>query len=121
MGEHLPHYAIPAPPNASETTRGLIEVVNAAEAAALTDDTRAMTPEKTLTGLRGSAAQASGSNRGTAAIASTSEADGGTNNTDIMTSSRVKRRIDAKIVEHTQAEYDALSSPNSNILYVIVG
>ena len=113
--------AIPAPPNASETTRGLIEVVNAAEAAALTDDTRAMTPEKTLTGLRGSAAQATGSNRGTAAIASTSEADGGTNNTDIMTASRVKRRIDAKIVEITQDDYDALSTPNSNILYAIVG
>ena len=111
---------IPSAGNASESTRGLIEVANTAEAAALTDDQRAMTPEKTLTGLRGSAAQASGSNRGTAAIASTGEADGGTNNTDIMTPSRVKRRIDAKIVQRTQAQYDALT-PNSNILYVIVG
>ena len=108
--------------SANTTRRGTIEIASTGEADAGNDTSRAMTaalvtrlidaipdPPNSSTGTRGLIEQAN-----------QSEADAGNDTSRSMTPALVKRRIDAKIVELTQAQFDALT-PNSNVLYVIVG
>ena len=110
-------------PAATRTTAGVARLATVAQVTAGTNDDRIVTPLL----LQGkvddipSAGNASTSTRGLIEIANNSEADAGNDTQRAMTSALVKRRIDAKIVQRTQAQYDAITNPVSNILYAIVG
>ena len=116
-------------PAATTGVAGKIEKATVAEVTGLVNDDVAVTPSKMGVGLRGSAAQADATNRGTAKLASQAAAAAGTNNTDMMTALRTQESIDEnavtsddvnEIIETTQAAYDALTTPDSETLYVIV-
>lgn len=94
-------------PDASTTVRGLVELASTAEVAAGTDQTKAVTPHtlqekidalpappNVLNILRGADGQATETRRGTAEVATQTEAETGMDNTTMMTPLRAKQLFD---------------------------
>ena len=109
-------------PAASRATAGIAELATLPEVNAGLNDNKIVTPfllEQKVDAIP-APPNASETTRGLIERANQSEADAGNDTQRAMTSALVKRRIDAKIVQVTQVQYDALT-PNSNILYAIVG
>ena len=110
-------------PAASRTTAGIALLATLPEVEAGLNDTKIVTSFLLQLKIDAIPAppNASETTRGLIERANQSEADAGTDTTRAMTSALTKRRIDAKILQRTQDQYDALSNPDSNILYAIVG
>ena len=107
--------------NASTTARGIIEIATTNEATNATDTSRAMTPSNTRAAIDDRVPDASETESGKVQFATNAEAQNANNSSTAMTPQRTKQRIDAKIVQRTQDQYDAITNPDANILYVIVG
>ena len=103
-----------AAPNASTTVRGIAELATLAESRTGTDTVRTVTPAGARAAIDNRVPTASESTEGKVELASNAEAGNNANNSRVMTPQRTHQQIDAKIVQRTQAQYDAITNPDSN-------
>ena len=110
-------------PAASRTTAGIAELATLPEVEAGLNDNKIVTSFLLQLKIDAIPAppNASETTRGLIERANQSEAEGGTDNTRAMTSRRTKEYVDTRIVELTQAQYDALATKVATTLYIIVG
>ena len=90
---------IPEIPDATEDIKGKVELISQGEARTATDLTRAVTIGRLLDALqKGSAFQATEANRGVASVATLSDVNGGSNDTDMITALKLNQWVNQRLI-----------------------
>lgn len=106
---------------ATTTRKGTVELATFIEAQQGNATNLVLSVAAALSQLRAPIAQANESQRGTAFRARQTDAEGRTDDDRMMTSKKTHQAISKRIVKLTQAQYNALTTKENDVLYVIVG